>query len=57
MIVNMALYILKSLEEAFRDKLAQVLYHMDYRFLREDLDVRMMPAIKGDDFKYYEYVL
>ena len=57
MVVKMDLYGLKSPEAAFRAKLAQVLYDTDYRPSRADPDVWMKPAVKGNGFTYYEYVL
>ena len=57
MIVNMALCGLKSLGAAFRDKLTQVLYDMNYRHSRVDPDVWMRTAVKVDGFLHYEYVL
>ena len=57
MIVKMALYVLKSSGVVFGDKLGQVLYDMNYRPSRADPDVWMRPDIKGDGFKYSEYVL
>ena len=57
MIVKMALCGLKSLGAAFRAKLAQILYDMNYKPSREDPDIWMRPAVKGSGFKYYEYVL
>ena len=46
MIAKMALCGLKSSGVAFRAKLAQVLYDMNYRPSREDPDVWMGPTIK-----------
>ena len=46
----MAICRLKSSGAAFRDKLAQVLYDMNYRPSRADPDVWMTPAVKGGSF-------
>ena len=50
MIVKMSLYRFMTSGEAIRDTLAQDLYDMNYRPLREDTIVCMRPAIKGGDF-------
>ena len=57
MIVEMALYGLKSSGAAFRSKLAKVLYEMNYRASLADPDVWMRPATKSSGERYYEYVL
>ena len=57
MIVEMALYGLKSSGAAFRSKLENVLYELNYRPSLADPDVWLRPAVKGNAFKYYEYVL
>ena len=58
MIVEMALYGLKSSGAAFRSKLAGVLHdELDYRPSLADPDVWMRPATKPNGERYYEYVL
>ena len=57
MILKMNFYGLKSLGSAFRAKLDQVLYDINYRPSRADPGVGIIPAVKGDGFKYYEYNL
>ena len=57
MIVEMALYGLKSSGAAFWSKLAKVLYDMDYRTSLADPDVWMRPGTKPSGERYYEYVL
>ena len=57
MVVEMALYGLKSSGAAFRSKLAKVLYEMNYRASLADPDVWMRPATKPSGERYYEYVL
>lgn len=57
MIVEMALYGLKSSGAAFRSKLASVLYDMNYRASLADPDVWMRMATKPSGTRYYEYVL
>ena len=57
MIVKMALYGLKSSGAAFRAKLANLLYELQYRASEGDPDVWLRPAMKPNGFKYYEYAL
>ena len=57
MIVKMYIYGLKSSGAALGDKLAQVLYDMNYKTSREDPDVWIKSAVKVNGFKYYEYIL
>ena len=57
MIVEMALYGLKSSGAAFRSKLAQVLYDMGYRSSLADPDIWLRPATKSSGERYYEYIL
>ena len=49
-IVKMSIYRLKSSGEEIRDTLAQDLYDIHYRPLREDTIVCTRPAIKGGGF-------
>ena len=53
----MAICRLKSSGATFRDKLAQVLYDMNYRPSREDPNVWIKFSVKVNGFKYYEYIL
>jgi hypothetical protein len=57
MLVVRALYGLKSSGAAFRAFLAETLYDIGYTPSKADPDVWMRPAIKGNGFKYWEYVL
>lgn len=57
MLVVHALYGLKSSTAAFRAFIVETLYDFGMVPSQTDLDVWMRPAIKADDFKYYEYIL
>jgi hypothetical protein len=57
MIIQRALYGLKSSGAAFRAMLAETLYEMGYKPTRGDPDVHIRPAIKSDNTRVYEYVL
>jgi hypothetical protein len=57
MIIKKALHGLKSSGAAFRAHLAETLDAMDYKPSYADPDVWLQPAVKPDDFKYYEYIL
>ena len=57
MIVNMALYGLKSLGAAFRAKLAGLLHDIGYTPSKANPDVWLSPAVKPDGAEYYEMVL
>ena len=57
MLITRALYGLKSSGAAFRSYLADHLWDLGYRPSKADDDVWMRPAIKGDGFKYWEYIL
>ena len=55
MIVVRALYGLELSGAAFREFLVEALYDLGYKYLVEDPDVWLMPAIKEKDgFKYWE---
>ena len=56
-IVQMALYGLKSSGAAFRSKLASVFYELDYMSSYADLNVWMRSATKPNGDRYYEYTL
>ena len=57
MLIVRALYGLKSSGAAFRSFLADHLWEIGYRPSKADADVWMRPAIKGNGFKYWEYIL
>ena len=57
MLVNMALYGLKSSGAAFRAKLAGVLHDIGYIPTKADPDVWIRPAVKVDGTEYYEMAL
>ena len=57
MIVQMALYGLKSSGAAFRAKLAGVLYNLDYVQTMAGPNVWINPAVKHDVSQYYKMVL
>jgi Reverse transcriptase (RNA-dependent DNA polymerase). len=57
MLVVRALYGLKSSGAAFRSFLAETLHDMGFSPSVADPDVWMRPAIKEDEFKYWEYIL
>jgi hypothetical protein len=57
MIIQRALYGLKSSGAAFRAMLAEKLYNMGYKPTRGDPDVHLRPTLKSDGTKCYEYVL
>ena len=57
MIVQMALYGLKSSGASFRSKSAGVLHNLDYIPTMADPDVWIKPAAKPDGSQYYEMVL
>ena len=53
----MALYSLKSSGAAFPSLLEVTLHELNYVPSKADPDVYMLPAVKPNDFEYYEYVL
>ena len=57
MIVNVALYGIKSSGAAFRAKLAGVLYDIGYTPSKADPYVWIRPAVNPDGSEYYEMVL
>ena len=57
MIINIALYGLKSSGAAFRSLLAETMHKLGYKPSKADPDVWMQPAIKLNGFQYYDYVL
>ena len=57
MIVNMALYGLKSSGAAFRANLAGVLHDLSYVPSKEDTDVWIRPAVRPGISEYYEMAL
>jgi Reverse transcriptase (RNA-dependent DNA polymerase) len=57
MIVEKALYGLKTSGAAFRALLADTLYDSGFRPTRGDPDVHIRPAVKPDGFQYYEMIL
>ena len=57
MIVNMALYGLKSSVAAFREKLSGVLHAIGYKPSKAYPDVWLRPSVKADGAEYYEMVL
>lgn len=57
MIAMRALYGLKSSGAAFRAFLTEHLNDIGFTPTYADPDVWMRPAIKGNGFKYWEYVL
>jgi hypothetical protein len=57
MLVEKALYGLKSSDTAFRTFPAEMLDAMGYRPSYADPDVWIRPAVKPDGFEYYEYIL
>ena len=57
MLVVRALYGLKSSGAAFRAFLADHLHDIGYSPSIADPDVWMRPAMKDNDFKYWEYIL
>ena len=57
MIVNMALYGLKSPGALFRAKLARVLHNISYTPSKADPDVWLRPAVNPGGAEYYEMVL
>jgi hypothetical protein len=57
LIVEKALYGLKSVGAAFRSYLAEHLWSLDYRPSYADPDVWLRPAVRGDGSEYYEMLL
>ena len=57
LIIEKALYGLKSRGAAFRSFMAEKLDDMNFKSSHADPDVWMRPAIKPDGEKYYEYIL
>ena len=57
LIIERALYGLKSSGAAFRAFLAETLDDIGFRSSHADPDVWMRPAVKPDGEKYYEYIL
>jgi Reverse transcriptase (RNA-dependent DNA polymerase) len=57
MIVEKALYGLKTSGAAFRALLADTLYDSGFRPTRGDPDVHIRPAVKSNGFQYYEMIL
>ena len=57
LIINRALYGLKSSGASFRSFLAERLDDMGFKPSIADPDVWMRPAVKSDGEKYYEYIL
>ena len=57
MIVNMALYGLKSSGAAFREKLEVVLHDIGYTPSKADPDVWIRPAVRPDRPEYYKMVI
>ena len=57
MIIERALYGLKSSGAAWRSLLAQTMVDMDYRSTRADPDVWIRAQVKPDGTQYYEYCL
>ena len=57
LIVNKALYGLKSSGASFRSFLAQRLDEMNFKPSMADPDVWLRPAVKPDGEEYYEYIL
>jgi Reverse transcriptase (RNA-dependent DNA polymerase) len=57
LIVERALYGLKSAGAAFRSYLAEHLWSLDYRPSYADPDVWLRPAVKADGSEYYEMLL
>ena len=57
MIVNMALYGLKSLGAAFRAKLSGLLHDIGNTPYKSDPDVWLRQSVKPDGAEYYEMVL
>ena len=56
-IITRALYGLKSSGAAFRSFLAEHLHDIGFKPSLADPDVWMRPAVRGDGFKYWEYIL
>ena len=57
MIVEMALYDLKSSGASFRANLAGVLHDLYYVPSKADIDVWISPAVRPDGSEYYEMEL
>jgi hypothetical protein len=57
MIIQKALYGLKSSGAAFRAHLAETLYDLSYLPTKADPDVWIRPAVKANGFEYYEITL
>ena len=57
MLISRALYGLKSSGAAFRALLAEILHELGYTPSKADPAVWMRPAVKPNDFEYYEYIL
>ena len=57
MIIQMALYGLKSSGASFHAKLAKMIYELEYRSSLADSDVWMRHVVKQNKLKYYEYAL
>ena len=57
MIVQRALYGLKSSGAAFRSFFAEILHDMGYKPSRADQDVWLRPATTENGHEYYEYIL
>jgi len=57
MIIVKALYGLKSSGAAWHDHFAQTLHDLGFKTSYADPDVWMHPNVKGNGFKYYEYIL
>ena len=57
MIVKIALYGLKSSGAVFWSKLLSVIWELGYRPSKADIDVWLRPAVKPDDFRYYQLIL
>ena len=55
--VTRALYGLKSAGASFRAFLGEHLHSLGYQSTLADPDVYLRPAVTGDGFEYYEYVL
>jgi hypothetical protein len=57
MIIVKALYGLKSSGATWHDHFAQTLHDLGFKTSYTDPDVWMRPKVKGNGFKYYEYIL
>ena len=57
MLINRALYGLKTSSASFRSYLADTLYELGYTPTKADPDVWLRKAVKSDEFQYYEMVL